>query len=208
MKYQIAIAEDHTLVSNSLKKLIDGLGDYEVKWQLKHGEEVIDLLKTNSPDLILMDIKMPVLGGIDTMKWISENRPDQNVLALSVEDDERIIIAMIKLGSKGYLLKNSSPTVFKNALSHGVRGIIYHTEELNKALLKNTLNKENSALNDRELEFLQYVCSEMTYKEIAAKMFLSPKTIDGYRENLFKKLKVKSRIGLVLYAIREGVFKL
>lgn len=208
MKYQIAIAEDHTLVSNSLKKLIDGLGDYEVKWQLKHGEEVIDLLKTNSPDLILMDIKMPVLGGIDTMKWISENRPDQNVLALSVEDDERVIITMIKLGSKGYLLKNSNPTVFKNALSHGVRGIIYHTEELNQALLKNTLDKENSNLNDRELEFLKYVCSEMTYKEIAAKMFLSPKTIDGYRENLFKKLKVKSRIGLVLYAIREGVFKL
>jgi len=94
MKYQIAIVDDHTLISNSLKKLVDSLGDYVVGWQLQNGEELIKILNEESPDLILLDINMPVLGGVETMKWIAEHRPNQNVIALSVEEDEIVIIKM------------------------------------------------------------------------------------------------------------------
>jgi len=208
MKYTIAIADDHALISNSLKKLIESFGDYEVKWQLQNGREVVDMLKNAQPDLILMDIKMPEMSGLDAMKWISEHRPHQSVIALSVEDNEEIIIAMIKNGAKGYLLKNSKPKVFREALAQGARGNVYYTEILSQAMLNNTLDINSKRHSEKEIQFLKLVCSEMTYKEIAAQMFLSPKTIDGYRENLFKKLSIKSRIGLVLYAIKEGIFKL
>ena len=176
---------------------------------LKNGQELIDYLQAKNikPDIILLDIKMPVLNGIETMAWLRKHLPEQKALALSMEEDENFILKMIRLGCRGYLLKDIEPKEFLKALNEVIESGYYFNSEVSEALNNNN-NIEEIAfepLTKRELEFLQYACSEMTYKEVADKMYLSPKTIDGYRENLFNKLQVKSRVGMVIFAIKNDI---
>ena len=149
---------------------------------------------------------MPVLDGLKTMEWIKNNREELKVIALSVNDDEETIIKMIKHGAKGYLLKDTSPQIFEEALKTVADKGFFFTE-LVSGLLVNRLDNNNQKheLKDKEILFIKHACTEKTYKEIADEMCLSPKTIDGYRENLFCKLEIKTRIGLVLYAIKNKI---
>lgn len=207
-KYKIVIVDDHLLFSNSLKKLIEGFADYMVTKQIGNGKVLMDYLSSESdpPDLILLDVKMPVMDGKATMDWISIHHPDQKVLVLSMDDDETTIIYMLRKGAKGYILKDIDPAKFKDALDNVLHKGFYHSERVSAVLLGEIYKPEDDEvhLNDRELVFLDLACSDKTYKEIASEMFLSPKTIDGYRANLFKKLNVKSRVGLAMYAIKNG----
>jgi DNA-binding NarL/FixJ family response regulator len=117
---------------------------------------------------------------------------------------------MLKAGAKGYLLKDVDKNILEKALKEVVKNGYYHTKDVS-TLLINSLNEDKSSkiqLKEREIEFIEHVCSELTYKEIAEKMFLSPKTIDGYRDSLFQKLNLRNRIGLVLYAIKEKIIKI
>ena len=211
-KYKIAIVDDHLLFSNSLKKLIEGFADYEVTKQLGNGKALIEYLdhESDPPDIILLDVKMPVMDGKDTMDWISLHRPDQKVLVLSMDDDESTIIYMLRKGAKGYILKDIDPTKFREALDNVIHKGFYHSERVSAVLLGEIHKPEDSDvhLNDRELNFLDLACSDKTYKEIASEMYLSPKTIDGYRAALFKKLNVKSRVGLAMYAIKNGLVEI
>ena len=211
-KYKIVIVDDHLLFSNSLKKLIDGFADFEVVKQMCNGKEFVDYISTesNPPDLILLDVKMPVMDGKSTMEWISNHHPTLKVLVLSMDDDETTIIYMLRKGANGYILKDIDPIKFKEAIENVIHKGFYHTERVSSVLL-NEINKppeSEAQFNNRELVFLDMVCSDKTYKEIASEMFLSPKTIDGYRATLFKKLNVKSRVGLALYAIKNGLVKI
>lgn len=149
---------------------------------------------------------MPVMDGLSAMKWVKENRPDLKVIALSVNDDEEIIIKMITNGAKGYLLKDTSPEIFKEAIESVIEKGFYFTE-LVSGMLVNKVNKDDKkiSLKEKEIVFIKHACTEMTYKEIASEMCLSPKTIDGYRESLFDKLEIKTRIGLVLYAVKNKI---
>ena len=206
-KYKIVIVDDHLLFSNSLKKLIEGYADYVVTKQIGNGKVLVEYLikESDPPDLILLDVKMPIMDGKATMDWIAVHHPEQKVLVLSMDDDESTIIYMIRRGAKGYILKDIDPVEFKEALENVLHKGFYHSERVSSVLLGEIYKHDNDEihLNDRELLFLDLVCSDKTYKEIASDMFLSPKTIDGYRANLFKKLKVKSRVGLALYAIKN-----
>ena len=211
-KYRIAIVDDHLLFSNSLKKLIEGFADFEVVRQMRNGKEFVEYISSESmpPDLILLDVKMPVMDGKSTMEWIANNHPSLNVLVLSMDDDEATIIYMLRKGAKGYILKDIDPIKFKEAIENVIHKGFYHTERVSSVLL-GEINKpidRDAQLNKRELVFLDMVCSDKTYKEIASEMFLSPKTIDGYRATLFKKLNVKSRVGLALYAIKNGLVEI
>ena len=210
--YNIVIGDDHSLLANSLQVLINSFPEFQVLYHAYNGKELIDRLSSNSnaPDLILMDINMPVMNGIETMEWLKEHRPQQKVLALSMDDQEETIIKMLRSGTKGYLLKDIEPDHFHTALNDVLEKGFYYSERVSHTLL-GTLTKEEPSkvhLKERELEFLKLACTEKTYKEIAAEMHLSPKTIDGYRETLFEKLEVKSRIGLVLYAFRNELIQL
>ena len=211
-KYKIVIVDDHLLFSNSLKKLIEGFADYLVTKQLVNGKDLVDYLssESNPPDLILLDVKMPVMDGKATMDWIAQNSPSTKVLVLSMDDDESTIIYMLRKGAKGYILKDIDPSKFKEALENVLHKGFYHSERVSAVLLgeihKPELNQ--TSLNDRERTFLDLACSDKTYKEIASEMFLSPKTIDGYRATLFKKLNVKSRVGLAMYAIKNGLVEI
>ncbi|BDU26339.1 response regulator transcription factor [Flavobacterium sp. GSB-24] len=208
-KNKIIIVDDHLLFSQSLELLIKSFGDYDVIQRFENGKVFIDYLEENNTaeiDLILLDVNMPVLDGLSTMKWLKDNRPDLKVIALSVNDDEEIIIKMITNGAKGYLLKDTSPEIFREAIECVVEKGFYFTE-LVSGMLINKVNSDNRKINlkEKEIVFIKHACTEMTYKEIASQMCLSPKTIDGYREILFDKLEIKTRIGLVLYAIKHKI---
>ncbi|MCV9927624.1 response regulator transcription factor [Flavobacterium sp. LS1R49] len=208
-KNKIIIVDDHLLFSQSLELLINSFKDFEVINRFENGKVFISYLQENIDseiDLILLDVNMPVLDGVSTMKWIKENRPNLKVIALSVNDDEEIIIKMLANGAKGYLLKDTSPEIFKDGMISVIEKGFYYTELVSGMLVKK-VNCDSSKINlkDKEIIFIKHACTEKTYKQIASEMCLSPKTIDGYRECLFDKLEIKTRIGLVLYAIKNKI---
>jgi len=213
-KIKVALADDHVLLRKGLAGVVDSFGDYEVLFEADNGNHFIEQIKKNGePSLVLMDINMPQMDGYATAQWLKQHHPLVNVIALSMYDNENAIIRMFKAGAKGYILKDSEPPELKKALD-SVHQKGYYYSELVTGRLIHSINKMDDAhsdvkhlieLNDRELDFLKLACTEMTYKEIAEKMFLSPRTIDGYRDALFEKLQLKTRVGLVMYAIKNGI---
>jgi DNA-binding NarL/FixJ family response regulator len=163
-----------------------------------------------------MDVNMPGMDGFASVQWMNENFPLVKVLVISMIEKEEIIVRMLKLGVKGYLCKDVEPKELGEALQAVANKGFYYTDFITGKLVHSLQhdhpdNEKPAALrmmNDREKDFLQLACSEMTYNEIAAKMFLSPKTIDGYRNSLFEKLNVKSRVGLALFAVKHGLVQL
>ncbi|REE83618.1 DNA-binding NarL/FixJ family response regulator [Lutibacter oceani] len=205
----IIIVDDHLLFSQALNGLVSNFDEFNVLKVLNNGKEVIDYISNNNqqPEIILMDIQMPIVNGIEATNWLKNNAPDIKVLALSMECDEVTILKMLRAGAKGYLLKDIHPNILRHALKEVYSNGFYYTENVTNTLLNSIQNAapNNVSLKDRELEFLKLTVSERTYKEIAEVMCLSPKTIENYREALFEKLEVKTRIGLVLYAIKEKI---
>lgn len=209
-KIDVIIVDDHLLFSEALNGLISGLEDFNVLCVLANGNELVNYFSNDNkqPDVVLMDIQMPIMNGVEATKWLKNNWPEIKVLALSMECEDETILKMLRAGAKGYLLKDIHPSVLEHALKEVHTTGFFYTENVANTLLNSTNPKENRGkiiLKERELEFLKLACTEMPYKRIAEAMFLSPKTIDNYRESLFEKLNVKSRIGLVLYAIKEKI---
>jgi two-component system, NarL family, invasion response regulator UvrY len=208
---QVAIADDHTLLRKALAKLISSFEEYNVIFEAGNGRDIKKKINEHLvPDLILLDVNMPEMDGFETAAWLTKNYPKIKVLALSMFSDERTIIRMLRQGARGYVLKNIDPEELKKALDSVVKKNFYLSEEISGKIISG-LHKdvdrieETVSLTQREKDFLRHICSEITYKDIAAKMFVSPRTVDEYRNSLFEKLKVKSRVGLVLYAIRNGL---
>ena len=206
MNRSIIIVDDHLLFAKSLKIMVDSFKGYSVIEIFSNGQELVNYFEKEgeTPDIIILDFKMPVLNGLETMSWIKKKKPKQKVVALSMEDDEATVLAMIRLGVKGYLLKDIDPDEFHYALEALMKEGYYHSDLQIRTLLN---EKEGSVdgLNKMETEFIQLACTELTYREIAERMDRSYKTIDGYRENLFRKLSVRSRTGLAMYAIKHNL---
>ena len=216
----IALVDEHALLRNGLASLVNSFEGYKVVFEADNGKDFIDQLKKQypMPEIVLLDITMPEMNGFETADWIRQHQPGIKILVLSVMDTDSIIISMIKKGARGYLLKDSKPGVFRQALD-SIRDTGFYMNELvsNKMLNYVTHPRDGvsvnegaiiSQLSDKEITFLQLACTEMTYKEIAETMRLSPRTIDGYRDDLLKKLNVQSRIGLVTFSIKHGIYKL
>jgi two-component system, NarL family, invasion response regulator UvrY len=214
--YTIALADDHVLLRKGLVSLVENLG-YKVILEVDNGQQLTEQIQAGvHPDLVLMDINMPVKDGYETTKWLKNNAPLTKVLALSMYDDESAIIRMLKNGAKGYILKDSEPGELRTAIESILSKGFYYSEMVTGRLIHsiNTMDDEDSSakslsgLNEREIDFLKLAATELTYKEIAEQMHLSPRTIDGYRDALFEKLNIKSRVGLVLFAIKNGLVKI
>lgn len=208
--YSVVIVEDHVLLSQAIGGLVDSFDRFKVSYLCKNGKELITRLEENSntPDIVLMDINMPLMNGIETTTWITEHFPNVDVLGLSIEEDERTIIQMLRAGAKGYLMKDVEKSVLEMALNEVVTNGFYHSKHVTNILIGSLNGKggTNAKLKENEIAFMKLVCTEMTYKQIADQMCLSPKTIDGYRDALFEKLNVKNRIGLVIYAIKNKIY--
>lgn len=208
----IAIVDDHKIFSTALENLILVNKKYHVDIIGNNGEDFIEKLQKakSLPDIVLMDLNMPIKDGVATTEYLTENFPEIKVIALTMEDNEDSIIKMLKAGAKGYLLKDMQPEILFDALDTVYQKGVFYTDNISQNLLKinsqiKSANELISNLKNTEKEFIKLACSEMTYKEIAEKMFLSPKTIDGYRDSVFSKLEVKSRVGIVLFAIKNGL---
>lgn len=212
-KIKVALADDHVLLRRGLASLVDSFPEYKVIFEADNGLDFQDKInRDNLPDLVLLDINMPKQDGFATAQWLKQTYPLVRIMALSMYDNENSVIRMFKAGAKGYILKDCEPHELKAALdSIMTKGYFY--SELVTGKLIHTINKMDddadvsnlSHLNEKEMQFLKLACTEMTYKEIADKMFLSPRTIDGYRDALFEKLNLKTRVGLVMYAIKNGI---
>jgi len=212
----VALVDDHALIRNGLAGLINTFEGYKVLFQASNGQEFTDVLKSATlPDLVLMDINMPKKDGYETTLWLRNNYPNVKVLALSMYDNESAIIRMLKCGARGYILKDAEPGDLKRALDDIINKGFFYSDLVTGHLIHTMQNMDDSAeirttfnLSDREVEFLKLICTELTYKEIADKMFVSPRTVDGYRDALCDKLNVKTRVGLVIYAIKNNIVNL
>jgi two-component system, NarL family, invasion response regulator UvrY len=209
----LALVDDHRLFRRGLMSLIELINDdYEILFEADNGLDLQTKIDPqNPPDIYLMDVNMPDMDGFATVNWLREHFPLSKVLVVSMIENEEIIVKMLKLGVKGYLCKDVEPQILGEALRAIKNKGFYYTDYITGKLVHslqfpetNDSSQSTIQISEKERTFLKLACSEMTYNEIASKMFLSPKTIDGYRNSLFEKLEVKSRVGLVLFAIKNG----
>ncbi len=210
MSYSVVVVDDHILLSQAIGGLVEAFDKFTVLYTCKNGQELIDKFQNpkNIPDIVLMDVNMPIMNGVETTGHLYRDFPQVKVLALSIEENEDIILKMLRAGAKGYLMKDVRKSELQNALLEVLQKGYYHTNTVTKVLVDSLSGKENSidSLKERELEFIRHACTEKTYKEIAEVMFLSPKTVEGYRNAIFEKLNLRNRTGLVIYAIRHKIF--
>ncbi|WP_343307942.1 response regulator transcription factor [Chitinophaga niabensis] len=213
----IAIVDDHTMFRKGLAALINLFPNYEVLFESANGKEMISCLQHHrQPDIVLLDITMPEMDGYATAEWLRMNHPEIKVLALSTMESETSIIKMIRHGAKGYILKDAEPSELKFAFDELFGKGFFFNELVTRKVMQSIhqLVGEDSTLHTfvklspRELEFIRYACSEKSYQHIAKEMFVSERTVDGYREALFKKLNVTTRVGLVMYAIKNNLVQL
>jgi DNA-binding NarL/FixJ family response regulator len=211
-KFSVVIVDDHTLLSQAIQTMVNTFQKFTVLYTCKNGQEVLEKFSDykNIPDIVLMDINMPIMNGVETTEWITKTHPKVNVMALSVEDEEYTILKMLKAGAAGYLLKDTEKAVLEKALIEIAENGFYHTKSVTTILMNSFSGNEvkEIEINDKERKFLKLSCTELTYKEIADQMNLSPKTIDNYRNSLFCKLNVKNRVGMVTYAIKNKIYTL
>ncbi|HXB07954.1 MAG TPA: response regulator transcription factor [Puia sp.] len=210
----VVLVDDHVLLRNGLASLIRSFGRFDVLFEASDGKDLIRQLNTSRrPDVILLDIVMPEMDGYETACYLRQNFPEIRVLALTMSDTDSAIVRMLKNGAKGYILKDIDSTGLEQALDSVVGKGYYYSETVTEKLIDTISQldeperrlREMVLLNERELEFMKLVCTEWTYKEIADRMYLSPRTIDGYRDALFEKLNVRTRVGLAMFAVKNGI---
>jgi len=213
-QYSIILVEDHVIVRNGFKELVEHMGNFKVIGEFDHGRQLIDKIYDLTPDIIIMDLTMPVMDGQATMKWLKEHKVKFPVLILTLDTSDKAIIELYKSGVRGYLPKTCTAEILKRAIEDIINTGYYHNELLSNALMKNgpksPADEKEDVLNkftDREHDFLQLVCDkeEYTYEQIADIMQVHRRTVDNYRESLFRKFDIKSKTGLVLFAIKHGL---
>lgn len=209
----LAIADDHKIFREGLKATLEEYTDLNLMIEAANGIELVKQLAFKSPDVVLMDIKMPEMDGMQATAFIHENFGNVKVLALSMFNEDKYILDMMKAGASGYLLKNAEPQEIMNAILTVYKKGYYFNEHLSISLVKQFMEKstlrgkgkEDTELNERETEVLKLICQEKQNTEIADKLFLSVRTVEGYRTKLFEKTGSKNIVGLVIYAIKKGI---
>jgi two-component system, NarL family, invasion response regulator UvrY len=212
-KIKIALVDDHILLRNALSALIDGFDNCEIIHQSGNGKELIAFITDGQiPDVAILDLNMPEMDGYETAKWLSKHHPNVNTLMLTMYDSELSLIRLLQIGVKGFLKKDIHPFELKFAILSVVQsGFYYSTHTTGKLvnLFRNNnsgkINIQKVILSEQEIDFLKLSCSDLSYKEIAQQMDLNPRSIDSLRDQLFTKLDVRSRVGLAMIAIRDGI---
>ncbi len=210
------MVDDHILLRNALARLIENFENCEVILEANNGDELLNKLGTaDLPDVILLDLNMPGMGGFETATWLNSNYPSIHILMLTMYESDQVLIRLLKAGVKGFLKKDIHPDELNFAIRSVVQSGFYCSQQVSGKMANffrssngTDMMLENIILTELEIDFLKFACSDLTYKEVAMKMRLNPRAIDGLRDSLFEKLQVKSRVGLVMWAIRQGIVAL
>ena|SRR5258706_15135041 len=210
---KVALTDDHILLRNALAQLIDSFGNCKIIHQSGNGRDLIDNITAGHlPDVVLLDLNMPVMDGFETAAWLQKNTPQVHVLMLTMYDSELSLIRLLKAGVNGFLKKDIHPSELKFAIQSVINSGYYYSNHSTGRLMNlfrnnpdGSMNLQKAILTEQELQFLKLACSDLTYKEIAQKMALNPRSVDTLRDQLFIKLDVKSRVGLAMVAIKQGV---
>ncbi len=214
---QVALVDDHRMFRKGMLELINDFTGYSVVWEADHGKECTQkLTQQKPPDIIILDISMPIMDGYETAQWIEQRYPEVKILALSMHNDDETITKMLKAGVNGYILKNADPSELKTALKKLQEEEFYYSHRVTEILVKTFHRKKEVVveLSEREIEFLKLACTELPYKSFAPilneqkKFKVNARVIEDIREKLFKKLQVTSRMGLMRYAIKHGIYKI
>jgi DNA-binding NarL/FixJ family response regulator len=212
----VALVDDHAILRDPLAKLIDQFGGYKVSCLAGNGKELVDHIGVTgkTPDMVILDLNMPVMDGYDTALWLRGHHPGAIIMILTAHDSEMVMIRLLRAGVKGFMQKDITPSELQRALAEvREKGFYYwgDSSRLANLIRKGVTDIPGSggiSLSENEIVLIKLSCSEMTYKAIADTMKLSPRTIDSMREALFEKLSVKNRVGLAMYAVRNGLVML
>jgi DNA-binding NarL/FixJ family response regulator len=211
---KVVIADDHEIFRDGLKLVLQKQPDIDVIAEACDGRELIEMVKQTLPDVIITDVKMPNLDGVAATKHLTEHYPSIGIIALTMFDEEDLIVDMLEAGAKGYLLKNADKTEIIEAVHTVAKDEPHYcrltSQKLASMVAKSKFNlhnkKEKPAFNEREKEIIGYICSGLTNKEIGEKIFLSVRTIEGLRLKIIEKMNVKNTAGIIVYAIREHLY--
>jgi DNA-binding NarL/FixJ family response regulator len=216
-KLKVMIVEDHHIFRKGLAMLLKEMPDVEICGEATNGQEFLDTFEKLKPDIILMDIQMPVLNGIEATKEALKRYPDLRIVAVSMFGEEEYLVSMLEAGVKGFLLKTVEEHELKKALALVADNKNYFSDELiptlTSSLVKSRSKDEprepelREELTRREEEVLELICKGYTIKEIADRLFISQRTVDGHKANLFRKAGVDSSVKLVTFAIKNNLFK-
>lgn len=211
-KITIYLADDHTLFRKGLIRLIQSFKRIGEIKEASNGNELLNLVKEAPPDVVLVDLHMPIMGGDKVCEWIEQNYPDVKVIILTMEDSEEYIQQLISLGAHSYLSKSAPPEEVEQAIYSVVDNDFYHNEMVMKALRNFTrqvtrLRRDLPQFTDREVDIIRLICEEYTMREIADKLTLSESTIQNHRAGIMEKMQVKNTAGLVKYAYTKGLIK-
>jgi len=212
-KIKIAIADDYKIYRDGLKVGLSADENLTVIAEADNGEDLLKELETHSPDVILMDLKMPIMDGMEATKLVRKKYPSIKVLVVTMYEDDKFIIHLMENGANGYLLKNTEPDEIRKSIYAVYENGYYFNDVVNKALLKKLVLKnnlkpsfnQNIELTERELEVLKLICGEKTAAEIGKEIFLSPRSVEGIRQRLIEKVGVRNTAGLVMFAVKNGM---
>jgi DNA-binding NarL/FixJ family response regulator len=223
MELTVAIVDDHPLFRKGFKNLLENIPEINTVIEASNGVEMLEILQSTKPDIVLTDIKMPEMDGKELTDFIKKHYPEIKVIVVSMFDDEDIIIDVVKRGANAFLSKQSTPEEVNNAIKSVLQNDYYFNEMVSAALVKGIIaqpdnndksssknkNKKSDALEftDKELKVLKLICKEYTNNEIAEALDLSPKTIEGYKSRLLEKTGAKTSVGLALFALRNGIIR-
>lgn len=210
---KIMLVDDHTLFRNGLRILLNNLNEYEISGEAANGKEFLDLLEKGLPDLVLLDIDMPVMNGIDAARKALGKHPDLKIITLSMYGEEDYYYKMVDAGVKGFLLKNSDINEVKTALQTVLEGGSYFSSELLQTLVNSLRSstqrdEKQNVLSERETEILILICQGLSNQEIADELFISKRTVDKHRANILEKSESKNTAQLVMYAIKNQLVEI
>ena len=212
-KIKIIIADDYKIFRDGLKVSLSQDEGFDIIAEADNGEDLIALIEKSKPNVIIMDLKMPIMDGMEATQIIRKKYTDIKILVVSMYDDDKFIIHLMEIGANGYLLKNADPAEILKAIHSVFENGYYFNDIVNKALLKKLVLKgnikpsfnQNVELTERELEVLKLVCEEKTATEIGKEIFLSPRSVEGIRQRLIEKIGVRNTAGLVMFAVKNNI---
>ncbi len=207
-KTKVAIVDDHKILRDGLRLMIDNMDNVEIVIEASNGKEFIDRLQLVQPDLVIIDINMPVMGGEEAVSIVKSQYPDMKVLVLSMNNEEQYYKTMNNLGVDGFIVKESDYNELRHAIQVVIDGGKYFSQVLLLRMVNNRDNSLNINLTNRELDVLRYLCKGLSANEIAAKLFISPRTVEKHRSDLLLRTGTPNSISLVLFAVKNGIVKI